>query len=446
MEGSILPYAFGEKGSYDTKDKQIKKIFEWLNIGLDIDFISPRINRVIKGIREMYFDIVYWGFWINSERVINIKLANSDLHNRGLGVLFVTYQIKKNNRHQPKELVTKVIKPEDKSLERELLGTGASLAEELNRTAICVNGEGLLGAVKTLDIQTSRNHGSMVEYFEGEQIDRIDGTEKTESDSKTLTEIFTALTGMDDLHYENLLYQRNSETGSYDTPAMIDADNALSKRIFGNLSEAIERNNGFGARRSERQNIDCVTGIDEDFILRVVKPRFMGKKGRTVPIRTTDLASLKNEYWKNPNLEFIKGETWDIYINYFLYNIKNDERIRLKSDNELRNGWEAYLVNYFLKLLTTGNPADSRTAPGLRGVVGPEDYEMTNEQKSIAVRNALSDFRNGQIPFYEYDFSTGYVLSHGSIIWHGPKLDDIFSGEAVARMIENFQHPGMQVE
>lgn len=155
---------------------------------------------------------------------------------------------------------------------------------------------------------------------------------------------------MDDLHYENILYQRNAGTGPYDTPAMIDADNALSKRIFGNLSAAIAKNSGFGARRTERQNIDCATGIDEDFIMRMVKPRFMGKKGRTVPIRTLDLANLKNEYWKNPNLEFIKGETWDIYINYFLYGIRNDERIRLKSDEELKNGYEAYLIDYFLKL------------------------------------------------------------------------------------------------
>lgn len=187
MEESGLGFAVEEKKNNEKKALDIwkgyklgiEKILEWLSKGLDIGFIRPRMNRVIKGIREMYFDILYWGFWLNSERVINIKLANSDLHNRGLGVLFVTYQIKNYNKHQPKELVTKVIKPEDKSLERALLGTGVSLAEELNRRVIQVNGERLSGSVKTLDIQTSRNRGSMVEYFEGEQIDRIDEKEIT---------------------------------------------------------------------------------------------------------------------------------------------------------------------------------------------------------------------------------------------------------------------------
>lgn len=81
------------------------------------------------------------------------------------------------------------------------------------------------------------------------------------------------------------------------------------------------------------------------------------------------------------------------------------------------------------------------SAPGLQGVVGPADGRMNNEQKRIAVYNALRDFQNGQIPFYEYDYSTGFVLSHGQVIWQGPNLDEIFSEEAVRQMLANLNNP-----
>lgn len=438
LESSILPYAFGEKGSCNSKEKQIKKIEGLLEKGLEIDFISPRINRVIKGIREMYTDILYWGWHLNAKGIKELRLTNSDLHNRGLGVLFVTFIIKKNGMFRADETVTKVIKPEDKSLEKELLGKGTSLAEKLNEKEIQVNGESLIGKVTTLDIQTSRNHGSMIEFFKGEQINRINEAEDTESDSKTLTKIFAALTGMDDLHYENLIYQKNTETGQYDTPAMIDADNALSKRIFGNLMKAIINNSGFGPQEPERQYIQSVRGINRDFILQEVKPRFRGKKGRTVPVCTRDLANLKKTYWDYSDLRFIKGETWNMYINNVIYHI-SDEQV-------VTDGAEAYLITRFLRLLETGYPNESCSAPGLRGVVGPENYLMTDVQKVIAVRNALSDFQNGQIPFYEYDYSTGHVLSHGDVIWNGPDLDEIFSEDAVNQMIVNFSHPNRTEE
>lgn len=318
LECSILPYAFGDKGIHNTKNKQIKKIREWMEKGLDIIFISPRFNRVIRGVRDIFSDILYWGWHLNAQGVKDIKLANSDLHNRGLGVAFVTYITEKGGIFKNVKTVRKVIKPEDKSLEQSLLGVTGSLAQEFNARQINVGGKRMIGNVTRLDIRSSRKHGSMVEFFEGEQINELknkkDSEPNTESDSKVLTQIFASLTGMDDLHYENLTYKKDEKTGKYSTLAMIDADNALSKRIFGNVKFAREKNSGFG---EEKLDIGPITGIDKDFIINHVKPKFAGKKGRTVPVRTGDLVKLKNIFWEYTNNEFIKGETWDIYINFF---------------------------------------------------------------------------------------------------------------------------------
>lgn len=441
LQDSILPYAFGNKGSFDTKDKQIKKIKEWLTKGLDIRFISPRINRVICGIRDLFSDILYWGVQLNAEGVKCIKLSNSDLHNRGLGVSFVTYITKKEGLFKADQTVVKVIKPEDKSLEKALLGKTESLAQKLNEKQISANGRNLNGNITTLDIQTSTDHGSMVEFFEGEQIDKLTNTgirvEDTESDSKILTQIFASLTGMDDLHKENLTYRKRGGGGGYD-PGMIDADNALSKRIFGKLKPSRSLNSGF---EEGGLDIQTITGIDNNFIINYVKPCFVGKRGRTVPVNTSSLSKSRKDFWSYAPLEFVKGETWDIYLNYFINNIKEDERIRTKTNDQLDNSVEAGIIKYFLRILEGANPTDVMLAPGLKGVVGPADGTMTNEQKMIAARNALTDFQSGQIPFYEYDYSTGRVLSHNEEIWQGPNLDEIFSAEAVERMVANLNNP-----
>jgi hypothetical protein len=94
---------------------------------------------------------------------------------------------------------------------------------------------------------------------------------------------------MDDMHYENLVYEKDGH-GSYRV-VMIDADNAISRRIFGHLKGAREHGGGFGGD----SDLVGVTGITKDFLKTNVKSAFNDQHVvcRTVPLMTQSLSAMR---------------------------------------------------------------------------------------------------------------------------------------------------------
>ncbi|RGY96559.1 hypothetical protein [Clostridium sp. AM58-1XD] len=515
----LMSYAFSKSGN--TKEEQIDYIFNSLTdqrAPVDQLLFQSHFSRVAQGVTELMQDILYWGAHLNAAAVTEIIFTESDLHDRGLGASIVTYKTGLLSS------VKKVIKPDNRSIDRSLLGSQpGSLANQFNRLPLTVDGDTrpLGGQVRTRTIDVSGSHGSMEEFIPHLQIKNIPASKRSSisvPDEKK-TQIFSALTGLEDLHYENLVY--TTRLLRY-YPAVIDSDMPLSKRIWGSLKHAASWNHGFHFDGDGA--VHSVEGIDASFIKTAVKAAFQGVHGRVVPIMTSQLqdrmitfSSLPSEdIWDEGNLSALitnaankTGASYNAVDNAYaekavvlatvaaakvystiIYPAKSDLKIKNSDlapkalnfdmsslfsgtsatmthnaflsmfnnfdDSEklwfcdryisymegLKIGYESVLKDVsnkstkffytFLTLLESGTFAETpqlETAPGLQGIVGPAGQTMTASERKTACEEAVKCFKAGQIPFYEYHYSTGEVKTNGQTIWNGPTLDELFSDE-----------------
>jgi hypothetical protein len=439
--------------------------------------LEKKMERVFQGINEMIDDILFWGRSLNADNLSDFELTGSDLHERGLGVSIITFSTPTGDQK-------KVIKPEEKWTEQRLLGCSPdSAASKLNDlvaqggVTITIRSAGNLREtrvlspmvrIRTLDMQVQDKHGTMVEYIEPRKVTELTAIEltATETDQKILTQIFADITGMDDLHAENLVYE---EDGSGNIRVvMIDADNAMSARMLGHLTEAREKNNGFDKDAQKQLDLINVTGISRDFLKINVKPVFESPQSvcRTVPITTSVLSEIRstlNEKLQTfERFDKLKDILSDEHILTEIIDIlgasgmskdeSQAERARARAAREakakvynhfaieLNISYESArdvmveLASYYYRLIT----GDIHTK-GFSGLISKTQGDSNPEHIKVAVISMLEDMKSGQIPFYEYHPHDGTVTTHGKVVWLGESAETRMSDLALEDIITEME-------
>lgn len=418
---------------------------------LGTDKLSARIKRFMTAVDETMSDIVYWAGRIGATSVKEVELTGSDYHERGIGVIIVTYKTDAGDQK-------KVLKPEEKWAEYELLrktpaaeaaAGKESVAERLNKLVDehkvrVLQADGTQRAlsgckIRTIDMQVEKGHGTMVEFTEhvqenqlleyaqampgqaaerqvaaGEEDKKAIIERALDVDQVLLTQAFCMLVGMADMHYENLVYER---TGTDDNPkyhaVMIDADNALSNQILGNVRAGSQSD--LVKNYLEGRNI-VIDGISE--LAELVAEKLSRVVVRTVPIVTAKLEEYRALIQSYTNIQEIIDTIKSMNPDDLKHGIRAMRKKCNPEDEQLERLNKAEILYYNRslfhgadKFLDLGkklrNPDKS---PGLSKVLA--GVEMTPEQEQAALVCALEDFLAGQIPFYEFHPGTGLVTTH----------------------------------
>lgn len=358
-----------------------------------LEWSESVFKQIESGALELMASVRYWQNEMTSDgkrcTVTSIKLSGSDLHGKGLGAAFVEFDkaVGAGNVFKDKNHVKVVLKPEDRSIEKSLLGNqDKSLANKMNRLAGLKSNR-----LRTIEMETHDEYGSIIEFIEGTQAQNLSTNTNAYKRGMSESIVFSFLTGLTDLHRENVIWGGRQGRNPY----LIDADNALNFNAMSNPSAQ----NGYAFyNKAEtdteidniRNNPDQVRSLIFKKIKKnpvkffnSLKKSFTNKKGRIVP-RVTN-------YW---------GEI----LNLYPYSLDEEKTQSIKT--AAKN-----LKNNFL------------LSPGLVGECGTssqgEMYNETEEAKQLKI-----DFDRGQIPFYSYDYNTGYVYHNGQVIWHGRSIDD----------------------
>lgn len=392
-----------EEGKDDTGDPFIN----WYN------WLDGVFERITAGAAHAANSIDHWRRWLHPTRedevsINDIELTGSDLHDEGLGAIFVTFtkpQGPVGHQYENDTNFTIIIKSEDKSLENALFGTeSTSLAKKVNTMANLNPDE----AISTFRMKTSQNYGSIIEKVAGVQADSF-GHPQPCTPAMREALVFAFITGLSDLHRENVLWHNGK-------PYFIDADNALNKaRLDFTTPDRAKYQSGFTLFNSDStsDSIDKIKDSPETMnskimralleeseselepVIDAVKTAFAGKTGRVVPVSTSSWAEiLKVLYIKAP-----EGNIGD--------------------DNRGTTRWGiAYIKSGHVPTGTTNTPE-----PGLEGETGiASSGRSFNSDTEIG--QIKGDYDQGKIPFYTYDYNTGYVKHNGQTIWHGKPLSE----------------------
>ena len=271
-------------------------------------------EQIKKSISETLEDIDHWMDVYSAKDITNILLTDSDMHSRGVGVCIVDYTIEDDEGLKTKKIV---IKPEDKSFEKAVYGSGtASLAHDFN-TAL---EQGLLGKdykdakIGQLNIETStkNEHGSAMEFFPHQQYKDISDKNSINEKSVTSTIAFSSILGLADLHRENAVYSDDlnrlfqlidAEIGF---KYLLNDQNPLATAI---TQGEMNLNDNFTSLGSNYQFPTLVTNhkLLFDFIKKV-EDKLKNEVVRIVPLPTPTFFSYRKSYltekWKvNANAE-----------------------------------------------------------------------------------------------------------------------------------------------
>ncbi|MFO7679168.1 MAG: DUF4157 domain-containing protein [Chloroflexota bacterium] len=390
------------QGSGFTGDNYINW-YNWLN--------GP-FTRIQNGAQFVVNSLEHWRNWLNPTSpdqvaITEIKLAGSDLHEEGLGAMFITFTKPigpMGHKFANETNFTVVVKSEDKSLEKNLFGTeGSSLANKVNQMA----GLDPQEAITTFRMETSHNYGSLIEMVQGTAAKSL-AADPTRRASPGMREamVFAFITGLSDLHKENIIWNNGK-------PYFIDADNALNKaRLDFTIGDKARDQSGF-TRYNEDDAVDIQDDIqnnpqnvnskimkalleDKDInlepVVDAVKNSFAGKSGRIVPVATASWGST------------LRG-------NYIYF---SDGAI---GDDTWNTRWG--IAEKKSHHVPTGTPETPE--PGLEGEAGiarnGRFFNQVTERQEIK-----NDFDQGQIPFYNYKYDNGHVVHNGQVVWHGQPL------------------------
>lgn len=379
--------------------------------------VFPRIK---DGADHLAASLMHWKTWLHPTRagevnITSVELTGSDLHDEGLGAVFVTFTKPLgpiDHTFADKTNFKVVIKPEDRALEKALFGTEeTSLASRVNEMAGLDPDE----AITTFKMETSANYGAILEFVRGVQPDTF---EHPQPPSKAMREamVFAFIGGLSDLHYENVLWRDGK-------PYFIDADNAMNNARLRHTSHRVaEKQTGFSrfnpeAEAEEREKIkespeesqskimqSLLAEEDQEPIIDAVRAAFAGKKGRVVPIATGSWAAvLKGVYIRSSD-----GQYAD----------------RLPTESK----WS--IAHRQSEKVPTGTPGTPE--PGLEGEAGIAQAGRVYAQAQEA-REIKADYDQGKIPFYNYAYDTGYVTHNGQIVWNGQPL-----AESLEILLEKF--------
>ncbi len=375
---------------------------------------GTKLNRIRDGANYVARGLEYWRRWLYPERsnevtIDSVNFVKSDLHEEGLGVIRVSFTKPlgpDGHKFEGDTHVSVMIKPEDKSLEENLLGDKEdSAANQINRIAGLVDPDEMLTTIK---MQSTQYHGSLVELAPGRSAEKLtqEGGDKPIKQAFHETLAFVMLAGIDDLHRENVFWDDGK-------PYLIDADNVLSYAQMTHTGTGVFTQSGFGgyyssveAKRNKTSLQDTVESgtntvrskiIDvmlndakkRNEILQVIKGSARGKEGRAVPIATNNWGRQLRNYISRDNVG--KNALLDTWSH---------------RDHIVREGMEL----------------DRDIGLGLFGIVGKnaddEFYDQAAERAQIK-----HDFEAGVIPFYVYHYDSGHVTHNDVPIYHGQTLE-----------------------
>ncbi len=437
LEGLLYPKVFsggeegfvasdlcrGWKGSEVAKAAQKKRY---------VEYVTNVQERIRRGLRDLRESIGYWLgeisegriSFLQSEktpRVLQIKLTGSDLHDKGLGAAFVTFELYGTDGPFTKEVV---IKPENRDIEESLLADSGgaadvpeSLAEKFNREQWSIRDERGeeprelegQGRINTIKMKASGEYGTLIEKIVGNEI--ADGAPMNEV-STVKSIIFAAMCGLYDLHHQNVLWNEGGEL------YFIDADNALKYDVVGNTQRA-QKQSGFPEKFENLNDLVELLWVSGD-IMEATKEAFVGKHGRVVPLATAYLANLKKRLWrfsKEGRKSFLQNQ----YGRYLVFGGQCDERGIPREEGHIIS--EAEQVKEAERAPEIYRMFHGRVGPGLVREVGvdPDTFQRDDEAGL-----AEADFMSGQLPFYEYWYSEGAVKHNGQEICIGKNVDEVF--------------------
>ncbi|MDR2084121.1 MAG: class I adenylate cyclase [Bacteroidales bacterium] len=383
----LLPILFPGAEERTEKQKQYIESSDYENIDGYNTYLTKTLERIKTGAEQLYESIGYWRNQISKNQVsfINnlskheasvdkIVLTGSDLHDKGLGAVFVTYKYGYFFWKYTKEVV---IKPENREIEESLLSSRQdSLANKFNEYQWEINGDLVEdGKIQTINMLSTKEYGTIVEKISGNQIkDSLGAPEKTEiTDNLDLLSIiksivFACIAGISDLHYENILWRDGM-------PYLIDADNALVSSLIFN-EKSTQQQKGFPKDLGSIKIISITPNILKD-----IRQAFKNKHGRVVPINTTTQQGYRNAYF----------------------------RVTDKNKQLFFSGYKDNLLKGLKRQTDGGN-----------SLINEEAWEKEKAEIS-------KDFMSGQIPFYKYWYSEGIVKHNFKDIYQGKTLDNLIN-------------------
>ncbi len=381
-------------------------------------------ERIQEGAEYVQDSLEHWRKWLyppngDGVTITSITLTGSDLHESGLGVMFVKFN-KTNaggNVDYPEAKEHElVVKPEERVLEQKLFGPQAeSLASTVN------TGVGLAGPaqITTYKQQVDAGFGTLCEKVVATQAKKLP-SDVVRPITQALKEslVFVLITGLTDLHGENVLWDIDGK------PHMIDADNALKLKFMtpsqataqnGYIAYSPDANTEF-VRKVYASSVGYETAImkalktpstpEQRLLLSKAKEIFSTSVGRTVPIKTASWGDWLMTFISIPR----EGTNLDI-----------SDRTTA-SDPKSKSKWE------WCDSRATKVPTGADGTPGLKGEVGLRSGTDGNFQKDREKAQIYADFKVGQIPFYNYEYGTGNVKHNGQIIWNGQPITERMAG------------------
>jgi hypothetical protein len=391
-------------GSSDYNDIQLKRWDNW---------IKGVFKRVEAGADHLAKSLVHWKSVMHPPDpnlcvITSVELTGSDLHERGLGAAVVNFT-KPNVNVGPfpnQTNVKVVIKPEERALEKEMLGSQpTSLAKRITALA----GLDAAHEIPTIIMETHAKYGSLIKFIQGQQSQQFD--EHAHRDD-VMSEViaFAFLAGLSDINKENVIWD------AHGNPYLIDADNAMNQSMLTNP----QAQHGFTAYNRAETDLDVnqiraspitatrsliITSMlaHADSFINAIRNALQGKRGRAVPIRT---------------------QIWANHLNYYI----EFEKGKSQGQGTGRLG----MVKFLASKVPAGGP---NIGPGLQGETGTA-HGGNKFQPNEEARQIKADYDQGRIPFYNYDYTTGHVIHNGKVIWHGQNIID-----AMAILQAKFPNP-----
>lgn len=362
-------------------------------------------NKMTQGAADLVGSINHWKTQLSPIDptqciVTRIKLEGSDLHDKGLGAVFVDFTKPLGGAIFANQTnVTAVLKPEDRNIERSLFGSQAgSLANQINDHVELDPAD----EISKIEMLTHAQHGSIIEFVRGEQARAINGGGQ---DTQAMSEgiAFAFLAGMSDVHQDNVIWKDGK-------PYFIDADNSLNKVRL----ETPSSQSGFSKNNVARTNTDIGHLRDDPAssrsaiiqamlenstpMLNMIQAAFNNKQGRVVPMYTN--------YWA-------KFFTLGDYIS------ADDGAV---TDGTPGNGTDP--TRWYKANKASLKVSDGGLAEDGKGLVAETGTAATGRHYDRAVEAAQikADLDQGKIPFYNYDYTSGHVTHNGQVVWHGQTL------------------------
>jgi len=216
------------------------------------------------------------------------------------------------------------------------------------------------------------------------------------------------MTGLTDLHKENVLWDANGK------PFLIDADNALKLRmmtpaearaqsgytLYNETASSVITEVYKSAENYETsimQALKTPGTAEQRLLLSKTRAVFRGSKGRVVPIAT---------------------KNWGAWLETFIVaQTEGSQADVYKKDAE----FSKWMVCNFS---ATKVPKGYDRSTGLNGEVGVSGGTDGDFAKAVEAAQIFADFKHGQIPFYEYEYGSGYVKHNGQVIWKGQTIEE----------------------